>query len=87
MLKKLQKAVAERARSDRFLEKLVGREYKVMRFRLILGLAQRQPGKVSDAKVAAVCADKTGEPMNRHQARRLRNVVEKLLAPGGIWNG
>jgi hypothetical protein len=82
MLKALEKAVAKRASTDRFLEKLVGRERAYVRFRLILELDR----KASNADVAALYSQRTGTAMNRNQAKRRRYVVDKLLAPGGCWH-
>jgi hypothetical protein len=81
LLKKLQKAVAERAPTDRFLQTLIGREREFVRFRIIM-----LGGDAPDSDLAKRYTSYTGMAINRHQALRMRRVVEKLLAPGGVWN-
>lgn len=84
MVAALEKIVAHRAPTDRFLQNLEGREREIVRFWLVLQLARRTPDKLSDADLAAMYVTRTGRPMSRHQAKRARRIVEKLLA-AGVW--
>jgi hypothetical protein len=77
----------QRAPKDRFLQKLKGREVKVLKFWRIMEHAHRQPGKVTDTKLAELFKAKCGTAMTPVQAKELRGTVEKLLAPGGVWHG
>jgi hypothetical protein len=81
MLSTLKIAIKKRAPTDRFLQNLIGREQELVRFRIIM-LAGDFPDRVFAKRYSAA----TGTVIDRHQALRLRHIVERLLAPGGVWH-
>jgi hypothetical protein len=86
LLKALRTAIAASSPTDYFLQSLIDREQELVRFWLVSVQARRTPGKNTDAKVAKLYTSTIGKPMNRHQALRLRHVVEQLLSPGNVWH-
>jgi hypothetical protein len=86
LLKALRTAIAASSPTDYFLQSLIDREQELVRFWLVSVQARRTPGKNTDAKVAKLYTSTIGKPVNRHQALRLRHVVEQLLSPGNVWH-
>jgi hypothetical protein len=83
----LQEAV-RRARGDKRLEQLQGREGDLAMFWQSLGQARHQHGAAaSDAQVAAIYCGLSGDAgFNRHKARSRRSIVQYLERSGGPWD-